>query len=211
MQAGDASQAFAPNEVGRQIVRALRQVDKEARPRSNGQPTGVRWYNGHLDHSLDPDGKAQSRVEDLWSNRVGQLLSLNEITASNQVRYPGTRQKCDLVLRPNDGRHFWIEVKGAWTEYAYSYGPVVNRAYKKYIYSTADDINKLCALQKPEADWVGLLLLGFDRAQRPITEADLDIIRTRCHSGWDESADGWDEQWWTGYRVRAWFWWRPAG
>ena len=197
-------------EVANQIFAALRHMDREALQRPNGQPTGLRWYNGYLDSSLDPDGKGQSRVEDLWSCRVAELLGGNGTSARNQVYYPGTRRKCDLVLESSEGRRFWIEVKGAWTEYAYSYGPVVNKAYKKYLYCTADDIGKLRALRKPDAYWIGLLLLGFDRPARPITDKDLQIIRSRCGAGWEEESDGWDERWWKGYRASVWFWWRAT-
>ena len=181
----------------------LRGIDAEATRRPDGVPTGIRWYNGFVDPQLSLT--AASRVEDLWSSRVAELYRERGLRADTQVCYPRSRQKCDLVITSPRGKRFWIEVKGAWTEYVYPTYSKSNPSFGKYLHSTADDIDKLAKLGPPEANDLGLLLLGYDRPGRAIEECHLNVIRARAP--WKEECDGWDEQHWIGNRVRCWFWW----
>src|SRR5687768_14528112 len=99
------------------LFRHLRQIDSEVVTRPDGVPTGIRWYCGHNDPNLSLH--AVSRVEDLWSARLAALCQGHGLAAESRVAYPATRQRCELVVTSRRGKRFWIEVKGAWTEYVF--------------------------------------------------------------------------------------------
>jgi hypothetical protein len=196
------------------IFRILRQLDGEACPRADGIPTGLRWFNGHVDPTLDVRAK-QSRVENLWSQELSRRLSNDRRHGDDQVRYPGTRKKCDVVLTSLANEQRWMVVKGAWTEYAYPSDTIyplitkTNSAFRKYLGAAADDILKLERFAPVEATHLAFLLIGFDRALRSITPSDIDKIRSVMTGGaWREWTDAWDEAstGWQGCRIRCWLW-----
>jgi hypothetical protein len=192
-----------------EVFAHLRAIDAEAVARQDGLPTGVRWYCGHVNPRMSLDETAC--VEDLWSDRLAALLREHGRDAVNQCHYPRTARRCDLVVNDSQKGRFWIEVKGEWREWIVRPGHVKrNTSYRKYLISTANDVDKLLLLRRPDADWIGLLVLGFDRPQEPILDADLKVIRSRMDAAWQESYDEWEDQQWVGFRVRTWFWWRPV-
>jgi hypothetical protein len=193
------------SKFGKTLFDLLRRIDGEATARPDGLPTGIRWYNGHMNHQLPLT--TTSRVEDLWSARLVESYRERGLTADAQSPYPGTRKRCDLVITSPRGKRFWIEVKGGWTECIYPGGTSAYQSFKKYLYSTADDIDKLLALSPPAAHDLGLLLVAFDRLGRPVQDRHLDVVRSRA-TGWSEECDEWDERHWVGHRVRCWFWWK---
>ena len=183
----------------------IRGLDNEAMVRPDGLPTGVRWYNGFINPNLSV--YATSRVERIWSARFAELHRVLDLRAATEVGYPKSREQCDVVLTSKRGKRFWIEVKGAWTECVYGTRSRKNAEFKKYLPNAAADVTKLNQLAPLDAHDVGLLLLGFDRLGRPITDDHLAIVRSRAN-GWHEEYEGWDERHWIGNRVRCWFWWK---
>lgn len=147
------------SEFATSLFSMLRRIDDEVVARPDGVPTGIRWLNGSIDPTLSL--YATSCVEDLWSSRLAEMYRARGLTAQDQVYYPGSRKRCDLVISSPRGKRFWIEVKGAWTQYVYPSYSKANPSFKKYLHATADDVDKLKTLSLPHAHDLGLLVLGL--------------------------------------------------
>jgi hypothetical protein len=182
--------------------------------------------------------------------RLAELLSVQGYAVKRQARYPGLRKRCDLKLTLPCGCSFWLEIKrlnktwwlrdrmNPWGYYSYLfYGDQnLTALLRRHSNSVFDEPGKLGALAPPDADYVGLLLIGFDTlgpvptqpggqltnmlGQLGLTQAqgslDHDIAelirRTNlADPRWEFAYGGWDDLWRPRDRVRAFLWWRPAG
>ena len=185
-------------------------MDAEAVPLPDGTPTGLRGYYAFRRGSYR--GGRGLAWENTWTERLAELLPAYGYTAECQCRYPGQRKTCDLVLSALRMKSMWIEVKGSWRstiDDADLRRDIPNTSFKKHLYTTAADVNKLQKLRSGEASHLGLLLIGFDTRALPITDDDLSIIRVTT-KGWREASAGWNDHAWHGRRVRCWFWWRSS-
>jgi hypothetical protein len=97
---------------------------------------------------------------------------------------PTSRERCDLLVAKAEDR-IWIEVKGAWKQYAADDLRPGNRnsAFVKHLHAAAHDIDKLTPLLGPHATVVGLVLVGFDTEDDPVTASHLEIP-TGHLAGW---------------------------
>ncbi len=123
-----------------------------------------------------------------WSRGIAAHLAKRGYEASNECRYPDHRKKCDVVVTLADRSRVWLEVKPTWRAWinsklevefnakafyrGYLFGPLESGLPRSH--SIAQDIDKLGLLRKPDADFVGLLILGFDV---PNGELDTDLQR----------------------------------
>jgi len=100
---------------------------------------------------------------------------------SCDVPYPIGGGMCDLVFADGPAQ-VWIEVKKAWTWSTYTKPSGSNSAYSKHLFGEAasalhDGRDRLLRLiGRPEAQAIGLLVLGLDSIQRPLPVGDLDRL-----------------------------------
>jgi hypothetical protein len=134
---------------------------------------------------------------------------------------------CDLVITFAKGRRIWIEVKGAWKYYCYENETLHNyygylffplKKVAKKSHSAAQDLRKLEVLGSRDADYVGLLLVGFD-STLPDADMTTDIgefvrLAKIDRRPWTESkCDSWPDRYFGEQclaRIRSWFWRRPV-
>lgn len=220
----------------RVLTQALRQMDQEATGQTfyGGQPypTGLRSYDTHVRPNLEPSRSSQYHTEDAWADRLKELIEAHAAIARVEVRprYP-TGSFADLKIEFRDGTVLWNEMKAVKkydrfvpSEY------VVNGWYCKHLTSPTEgvphDFDKLRALRKPSADFISVLVVGFDIEGCPeleLTEADMGAMRANaglhgnewsCHyAEWPDQqqlADVARHGVAKGIRVRCWFWWRDV-
>lgn len=195
------------------VLASLRQMDREAVPRPDGQATGLWWYGGHARPGLK---KPQTEVE--WSRRLGVLLTAAGYPTRREVPYPDKpRDRCDLVVTLNDGRRLWLEVKGAWKDYwvarggagifrSYLLHPLVPYPSMKKGHTAALDLAKLTRVGPPDADLVALLLVVFDTDDAPAAGdvEELVSLAKLDRAPWSTFADDWKDAKGRGVHARLW-------
>jgi hypothetical protein len=203
--------------IAPEITRCLRFMDNEANLKAmfKGQEdwTGLYWYSGF---------SGVHGSEKPWTKRLPIVLKEQAgIECRSEVCYPGTRKRCDLVLDLPDGSTLWLEVKGAWREWWAKKGSLA--MYRSYLlaphvpsvsrsHSAVQDVTKLKWALPPHADYVGLLIVGFDSADDPM---DQDIVDLGQYTGlndkpWASYHEHWDDPYRPGNRVRCWLWCKAA-
>jgi hypothetical protein len=194
-----------------QLFACLRKMDAEAVALEDGTPTGLHGYKGFVDGAFKPT--PGTPWENCWNDRIAELLTVDGVEVLRECRYAdGDRQRCDLVIKQKGASPLWIEVKGCWrvlVDESTSAPGRQNASFRKHLARAAHDIDKLLAIPASSASHVGLLIVGFDTDDSPITDADLSIVRNRA-AGWRESMDSWDDLAYPGFRIRCWFWTRSV-
>ena len=208
-------------DLGRILFACLRLMDAEAITVRDGAVTGLSWYGAHSQH-----GRPKPRTEPEWMVRLARLLEELGLHTIREAMYPdltkNTKNRCDLLMYMPNGEKVWVEVKGAWKEYWRNHSESIYRSYLLHplvpgldqtkTHTVPLDLEKLARLHKPEADHVGMLVVGFDSTNAPMD----DDIRELCRlSGlgsdpWQTFTDGWDDARRPLERVRCWLWIRPA-
>lgn len=191
-------------EINQLLLSTLRDIDAEAMPVEGDYPTGLWWYTGHLDRDRKSRKVLNSEVE--WTRRMAELLPGNKhsLRASEQ-KFPGSRQRCDVVIDIGKPKPFWIEVKGAWR--AYFDPPKPNKAYEKHLHAAAADVEKLQTLTPSDACGIAFVLVGFDQPKLPITAEHLDIVCAKVTDpDWTSSSVEWDIKGRVNFRTRLWIW-----
>jgi hypothetical protein len=192
----------------------LLRMDAEAVPTTDGVPTGLNWYGKHRHpHQVKP------QTEPCWSQRLAELLSEFGFHADKEMRYPADsactdRRMCDnVVILPNNSI-LWMENKGAWKEWWRKRGKVGK--FRSHLLESGNsarhDVEKIAALCEPHANWVAILLIGFDAAVCPMEPdvADFRTIADLDKEPWRSASMHWPDRWREGQQVHAWLWWRPA-
>lgn len=207
------------NGFAQTLLATLRRMDAEAAPTANGWATGLNWYGGHREPK-----KKRPRTEVCWSQRLAELLPERGYATRAEVRYPSLpRCKCDNVITLPDGKTLWLENKGAWKDYwIQQRRPIIDRSYLLHpLVSNLDttkshtvplDLQKLSTLAGHHADYVGLLLAGFDRDNAPMLDDVAELVRLAKLDTppWSSVRDNWRDAQRAGMNVRCWFWWRPT-
>lgn len=201
----------------------------------DGRPYGLRGYPD-FHREMFPGKFSPSRWEEPISAGLSQRLTRKGFNSAEEVRYPfGGR--CDLVIQLSASERLWIEVKTAFrpclrpvkspgARYAYDYegdnlyDPGGDGSWKAGVADVRKkDILKLQRLSRPEADHIGILLLGFDKVSWPLRDdelyerlpPELDVWNAE-HS--DRSGTSWADRYEVrarkGFRDRVWFWHRPV-
>lgn len=211
--------ATATGRFAKVLFKALHQMDTEASCRKWGEPTGLNWYGGYF----RPECK-KPPTETSWTRRLEQLLPEYGYPTEREVPYPyNRRRKCDNVVTLPGGARLWLENKGAWKDYwmqnggswiyrSYLLHPLVAGLDATKTHTVPLDFEKLYPLRRPEADYIGFLLLGFDSAADPM---DDDVAELTRRAGlnkrpWSVAATGWKDAYRPGCRVQAWLWQRPV-
>ena len=201
------------------LFQALRAMDSEADTIRNDEPTGLSEYGGHYQPHV-----ARPRTEPCWTKRLGELLPELGFPTDVEVRYPnGSRKKCDLVVRLEDGRRLWLELKGAWRDYwagkgnlwiyrSYLLHPLVEGLDASKTHTVPLDLEKLGALTAQDADLTAVLLVGFDRADDPMDADVASLVKLAglADPPWSGAVARWLDSRRDGHRISCWLWWRSA-
>lgn len=159
-----------------------------------------------------------------WSQRIGELLPERGFPTRVEAPYPSLpRCKCDNVVTLEDGATLWLENKGAWRDYWFARGgmliyrsyllhPLVPNLDKSKTHTVPLDLKKLGTLSPPHADQVGVLLVGFERADDPMDKdvAELVALAGLDRPPWTSANDAWTDCYRPGHNVRCWLWRRPT-
>jgi hypothetical protein len=206
----------------RTMFETLLAMDRDATTVRDGEPTGLYWYGRHA----RPDQK-RPQTEPNWSKELARRLCAEGIEAAAEVAYPrldrSRRNRCDLVVSLADGSTLWIEIKGAWKEYwrqqggmwfyeSYLLHPLVGGLDKSKTHTVPLDLEKLASLRPDDADYVGMLLIGFDAAGAPMEQdvAKLENLAGLRHEPWRIESTDWPDPHRGGQHVRCWFWYRAV-
>ncbi|HZL36031.1 MAG TPA: hypothetical protein VFC78_12015 [Tepidisphaeraceae bacterium] len=199
------------------LLRAIRLMDQEACKLWNNRPTGLSFYGAHFRPNL-----TRPPTETSWTRRLEQLLPLFGFPTRREFRYPDSGESCDSLVMLEDGSTLWLETKGAWKKYwqdegkegtywSYLLHPLAPNLGKKD-HTAALDLRKLSSLRRPQADFVGLLLLGFDGDNSPM-DPDVSHFMELASLGrapWSTCSAGWADQYRVGCGVKTWLWHRPV-
>lgn len=163
------------------------------------------WYARH--NRRGESNPKHCRNEEDWSRRLKELMRDEGIAANCEEWYPAPpKRRCDLVIQWPDLGRIWLEAKGAW-RHEDANGGVKNRNFRKHLRAAADDLNKLLTVGPANADHIGMLLVGFDTTEEPITEEDIELIKSRCvRRDWIEQQSVWPDANRRHGRIRLWLW-----
>lgn len=204
-------------DVTNAVFRALRQMDSEAGPTKQGQPTGLCWYGPHRRPELK-----RPQTEPCWTQRLKELLTDAGYCTRAEVPYPtATNLRCDNVVVLPDGSHLWMETKGAWKAWWASRGGVgIYESYLLYplkavmpkTHTAPQDLSKLHNLSPDSAQHAAFLLVGFDAVTDPMDDdvAELSRLSGLDHSPWVAAHDVWPDSNRPGERISCWFWHRTV-
>lgn len=196
------------------LEKALKRLDGES-------PFGLR---GYADHLLGTRKRIQD--EEPISRGLCKCLFDAGLPAFAEVLYPIrnsvgaiTDKFCDLVVRLRNDEFLWIEAKVFFTEYYkdITYAELFkSKNLTSKIGSFLNDCKiKTASLTRPEATYVGGLLIGFESSSRPVPAKQVTRVNSemsewnpghRESTGvrWQSSAPAYtgELQFWN----RVWFW-----
>ncbi len=176
----------------------VREMDREAsnNPKDRG-PRGLANVHRHF-------GALPWRFEHCWKICLTTLFAEDGMGATRDVPYPYSYdgwEKCDIVAQlPGEGA-LWLEVTQAWKAWFSDKGKIKKGNRRKYenhlfapvaggkrrVRTAQQDIMRLRELRRPEADYAGALLIGFDTIDSPM-DAEVE-----CLIEWLELVDeGWE-------------------
>jgi hypothetical protein len=184
-------------------------------PTSYGtRPAGLHQYHKHFQRTFG----GSVRCEPSWSQRIRTILCNQGMSVRAEVRYPEysasyqkkKRMWCDLCIDLDSGERLWIEVKGSWPVW-FNRSDGQNTAYlwktyHPYLFTdTAADFGKLSTLKRPDAHWIGVLLIGFDT---PLLRLDSEVeamVRETAPTWAPLVFPEWEEPHY-GTRAKVWLW-----
>ena len=154
--------------------------------------------------------------ETLISWLISKRFNSVDIFAKPEQKYPGSNEECDLVLHLSRNRQFWIEAKLAWRRWYNCNGSAKgSSSFNGYLHGdathpgAAHDFRKLERVTRVDAEWMGVLLIGFDSLKAPMDSAvkELEACEKLVERGWSMVAT----QKWTDrrnplFRINCWFW-----
>ena len=145
----------------------------------DGHNFGLRAYADY--HRLLYPGSFRSTA---WEEPITAGLAIGLRNASFKVDterlYPTSAERCDLIVQLPATGNVWIEVKTGFTEVfgdtyeACDATPI--KSSKNAIHDRLSgkdirhDFDKLTSLRKSDADFIGILYLGFDRIGRSLED-----------------------------------------
>lgn len=174
----------------------LHTMDDEA-----STPAGYCSHAGLGNYSIY-QGFSGRKYEKSWNDRLAELLIDTENTVSREFQYPDSKKKCDIVIKSINGETIWLEVKSAWKYWFSSTSGKIRKnpaqLYRSYLFensentlkkthSAAQDIEKLSLLDNHKADYIGLLIIGFD-IQDDFIDPDMELLIERMglkKHGWE--------------------------
>ena len=136
------------------VVDAICAIDKECRTLRNGIEHGL--VNVKLEYAercLTEEPLIACFVREKLADSGSQVHP-------DEVHYPGSGKKCDVVIDIADSTRLWLEMKLAWKAWFNCVGPPVysNRAYATYLdgrdrtHSLRHDFEKLRSADLPALD-----------------------------------------------------------
>jgi len=175
------------NQLASDLFKHLQAMDGEA-----NSSAGYCFHAGLNNYSIYK-GLSGKKYENSWNDRLAELLGNNGNTTSREFRYPDSKKKCDIVIKSNNGKSIWLEVKSAWKYWFSSTSGKLEKnspqIYRSYLlgnsantlnktHSVVQDIEKLSLLDSNLADYIGLLIIGFDIQEDPIDPDMEELIET---------------------------------
>jgi hypothetical protein len=198
------------SEIGWQLMEGVRLIDLACNRLRHGVEGGLCNVKFQFDADVadgihPPPGK---RVKE--EDAISWMLAKRTV-AKCWGRYPGSRKTCDLVIQDPEPS-LWVEVKLAWKRWFNCDGTFgSSSAYLPYLYgskhkthSFGDDFDKVLTLAPPSAH-VGVLLVGFDGIDAPMTVELGDFMKPTCESGWIVSHMMWPDRRSAWCRINCWF------
>jgi hypothetical protein len=209
-----------PSRMADTVFGLLKQMENEADTIiGNDLRAGFVHYAKHI-------GTNTRLYERFWTHRLAELLTQGGHSARNEVTYPGSSKRCDVVVNFEGVGQVWLEVKSAWKSWIESSGEFKTNPktlYWSYLlgssggmkksHSAAHDFEKLDQLKPSDADYAAFLLIGFYAKTSPMGP-DVDALVRQA----DLLSGGWKSfgpETWTDCnddrcRISCWFWCRKV-
>ena len=191
---------------------ALHTMDREASV-IRGGPTGLCWYGA----------RKTRQTSRHWIPRLTILLNEAGFEVHGQEPYPTGGARCDLTIRVNGNESVWIEIVGAWKDYCRRVGmeslyratlqfPIESTQPVARKHKLATDMERLARVSPPQAQHIGVLIVGFDSTQFPMDE-DIRELKSRSILGqppWRVIENSWIDPHRDGCSVKCWLFLRPT-
>jgi hypothetical protein len=211
------------------ILTALQEMGSESV--KAGKPYGLRGYPD-FHRELYPGSFRKYAWEEPLIAGIASRLRNKGLHVQTESLYPTAKEKCDLIVTLTEGARLWLECKTAFKEslgepspgYGYGYDyegtkPYSPRGKGCWTAGVADigaqDLLKLKSLRRQDAEFIGILLLGFDRSTVPLGHDELYDLLPRDLASWtalhkDEDGVMWPDPYppraARGFRDRVWLW-----
>ena len=196
------------------ILDALCEIDNECRTLRNGIEHGL------VNVKLEFAGRRLTE-EPLIACLAREKLKASGVEVHpDEVPYPGSGKRCDVVIDLPDSSRLWLELKLASKAWFNCVGPpeYSNPAYATYLdgrdrtHSLRHDFEKLRSANLPAGDHRAVCLIGFDCAAKPMDSDVAKIVRqARGSAPWEAAAERhWPDRRSRDFRINVWIWLLPA-
>lgn len=208
-----------PLSLGQFLIDGVQDIDRRCCKIVDGVECGLTYIREQFgEQALTETGKKHTEellVSWLLQKRLGDA----GIEARLEQHYPGSRDRCDLVIRIDDSTDFAVEVKHAWKKWIWCDGSIHRSSnFVGYLLGdathkgTAHDFSKLAQAAWARRTWQGVLLIGFDSFASPMDDKVEELERQGdlVIKGWTRAAErAWPDRKNGEYRFASWFWARP--
>ncbi len=153
------------------IQETLREMDIQS-------PLGLRGWKSY--RPLTKGGKTDEPA--ITIDLTQRLFDIGRPAFAEVVyprRQPGDGiQYCDVVVDLGNWRYFWIEAKVLWTEFHNDKKSIWEDPLKKdapaRVKAFHDDCKRLLALRRPEASFIGGLVIAFETSRKKLSD---DVVK----------------------------------
>ena len=202
--------------VGNLLSAGVRDIEVRCDQLINGVEGGLSNIKSRFrEEALAEVGKKLTE-ETLTSWLLAKRLQAAGFVTDVERPYPDSNEECDLVLYTGDERRFWVEVKYAWKRWFRCEGvDKANPVFKAYLLGDAShpgaahDFRKLARLRRPDAERVGVLLIGLDSTAKPM-DPEIALLaeqeKLAAHR-WELVVEThWRDRRDSSFRLNSWFW-----
>ncbi len=216
----DTLNPITPATLGDFLINGVREIDLSCSSLIDGVQIGLRNVKRQFAAEALEETGHKLTEELLISWLLAKQLSTTGLSVVREQRYRGSREECDLLVALADKMRFWIEIKLAWKNWLRNDGlKGFSSNYRGYLFGdeshrgTVHDFDKLERVRQPDAQWLGVLLIGFDSNEASMTSDIQELIDKKqlLARGWSlTSKDRWADRRNTSFGISAWFWMREA-
>lgn len=217
----NTSIAITPESLGSWLIDEVERTDRRCSTLQEGIEHGL--CNVKLQFADEALAKTGCKLTEelLISWLLATRLEASGCSVIREHQYPGTREECDLVITLSTDTRVWVEVKHAWKSwFNCDCTTGASSAYKGYLFGDAShkgaahDFDKLETVASPHAQWIGVLLIGWDSNSRPMYGDVQELVRQKelVKRGWSLAASRrWADRRNPAFGIATWFWMRKQG
>lgn len=207
--------------LGFVLIEGVKVIDSECTTILHGTEAGLCNVKRQFSEEARVETGKRLTEETVISWQLSKSVANLGLKTSIEVSYPHSKKRCDLVIRSEDNKSVWIELKLASKTWLNCKGRTTgtSSSYKGYLFGddshpgTAHDFAKLEGLTGRYASRLGMLLIGFDSLQNRMDDdvVKLAVQERLADRGWTLSRqDSWLDRRDERFGINCWFWSREA-